>query len=136
MVAYLHLQSTLDNDVELLAVVRAELDGRILLLGNVGELDKEGLCELILELGGQVVVLDAVLLQDLQTVAASGNGEGGQRGASTLQKVDHLDVARLGALVNKGKAEVCLTLLKKQIVLDRNTGQLCQLCGGIALCLS
>ena len=61
VVADLNLERTLDDNVEFLAVVRAELDGCVLLLGDIGEFNKEGLGELFLEFRREVIVLVAVL---------------------------------------------------------------------------
>jgi hypothetical protein len=58
----LYLEGTLDDHVEFLAVVGVQLDGSVLLFGEIGEFYEEGLRQLFLEFGSQVVILNAVLL--------------------------------------------------------------------------
>ena len=70
--------------------MRVELYGSILFLGKIGELDKEGLCELFFEFGREVVIFNSVLLEDLKTLAAARDGKRGKSGASTLEKVNDL----------------------------------------------
>jgi UDP-glucose 4-epimerase len=53
-----------------------------------------------------------------------------------FEKVNDLNVARLGALVNKGKAEIGLALFKEHIILDRYTRQTSKLLGSVSLCLA
>ena len=77
VVADLNLKRALNYNVKLLSVMRIKLYGCILLLCKIGELNKEGLCELLLELGSEVVVFNAVLLKDLKTLSLSCDSEGG-----------------------------------------------------------
>ena len=67
MAADLNLEGALDDNVKFLTVMRAELDGGVLLLGDIGEFYKEGLCELLFEFGREVIVLVAVLFKYLKT---------------------------------------------------------------------
>ena len=99
VVAYLHLKRALNDNVEFLAVVRVKLDGGILLFGEIGELYKEGLGELILEFRCEVVVLNAVLLKNLKALALSCDCEGCKGRASTFEKVNNFYTARLCALI-------------------------------------
>ena len=121
--ADLNLQRALDDDVEFLTVVRVERDGRVLFFGEVGELDEEGLGKLILELRGEVIVDDALFLDDFQAFALAGDGKRGQRGAGTFEQVDNLVAAGFRSFIDKGKAEVGLAGFELQIILGRNARQ-------------
>ena len=61
MASNLNLKRALYDNVKFLSVMRAELDGRVLLLGEIGEFYKERLGELVLEFGGEVIIYEAVL---------------------------------------------------------------------------
>ena len=130
--AHLHLQGALDDHVKLLTVMGVQLDGSVLLFRQIGEFDEERLRQLFLEFGGQVVVDHALLADDLQTLAFSRDGEGGQGRAGTLQQIHHLDAAGLGALINESEAEIGLTLLEDPVILHGYARQLGQLLGGKA----
>ena len=62
MASNLNLERALDDNVKLLSVMRAELHWSVLLRGDIGEFYKEGLGKLILELGREVIIFNAVLL--------------------------------------------------------------------------
>ena len=131
--AHLYLQRALDDDVKLLTVVGIQLDGSVLLLRQIGEFDEERLRQLFLEFGGQVVVDHALFADDLQALALSRDGKGGQSGAGTFQQIHHLDAAGLGAFVNKSEAEVGFAHLQDLVILHGHARQLGQLLGGKAL---
>ena len=128
--AYLYLQGALDDHVKLLAVVGVQLHGGVLFFRQIGEFDQERLRQLILEFGGQVVVDHALFAHDLQALALSCDGKGGQSGAGTFQQIHYLDAAGLGALVNEREAEVGLALLEDLVILHGDARQLSQLLGG------
>ena len=61
VISNLYLKRALNYNVKLLTVMRVELHRSVLLLGNVGEFYQKRLRKLVLELGGKVVILNAVL---------------------------------------------------------------------------
>ena len=136
VIAYLNLERALDDDVELLTVVRVELDGSVLLLCKVGEFYEEGLSELISEFGGEIVVDKAVLLDDFHAFAFSRDGEGGESGARAFDNINDLNTASLGALVNECEAEIRFSALQNPVILHRYTGEFRKLFGGVAFCLA
>ena len=106
VVSDLNLERALNDNVKLLTVVGVELHRSVLLFGNVREFYKERLGELALEGWGEVVVLNAVLLQDLKTVAASCDSKGGKSCAVTLKQINDLNAASLCAFINKSETEI------------------------------
>ena len=108
--------------------MRVEFYRSVLFLGEIGEFYKEGLGELFFEFGREVVIFNSVLLEDLKTLAAAGDGERGKGRASSLKKVNDFDSASLCTFVNEGEAEIGFTLFENKIVLKRYTCKLCKLC--------
>ena len=127
MITYLDLQRPLDDNVKLLTIVGVKLDGGVLFLSKEGEFNEKGLSQLVLELGRKVVIYNTLFLDYFKTLALSGDSERGKGGTCTFKYINYFNSAGFGTLINKSKAEICLSRLKNNIVLKRNTGELCKL---------
>ena len=132
MISNLYFERTLNDYIKFLTVVRVELHGSILFFREIGKFNEERFCEFFLEFRREVVVFHAVLFQNLQTFAFSGDGEGCKRGASAFEQVSNLNIARFCALVDKCEAEVGLTGFQNFIFFNGNTGELRKLFFGVS----
>ena len=124
VVAHLHLHGAFQNDVQLLAHVGGKLDGHLLLGLLIGHGDEEGLGRLVFKQGGHVQVLKALPPGDGQAVALAVDGVAGQGGGHALNQVGGVNAKALGALVDKGEAEVLLPGLALLVLLQGDAGAL------------
>ena len=121
MLAHLHHELTLNDDIQLLSRVGGQLDILVLGLLGVGGAHEQGLCDTVLEGVGHVVVHHAVSLGDLLSRSCAGDGVGLQLGAVALDDLGDVDVERQGATVDEGEVEVALAALTADVLLGGDT---------------
>ena len=76
MVAHLHPQAAGHDHIEFLAAVPGQMDGLILQRLVIAVVDPVGLGQLLLELGGQVLDVNALLVGGDLALAPTGDGVG------------------------------------------------------------
>ena len=117
MLAHLHHELTLNDDIQLLPRVGSQLNILVLRLLGVGGAHEQRLGDTVLEGVGHVVVHHAVSLGDLLPRPCAGDGVGLQLGAVAFNNFGDVDVERQGATVDEGEVEVALAALATKVFL-------------------
>ena len=133
MVADLYKQLTLHDEVELLTVVRGQLDLLLLSLGVELALDVQRLGYTVLEGVREVVVGHAVSLRYLLTRSLSGNGVGFQVRGDALDDIGNVNVERLSTAVDEREVQILKTRLARLILSLSDVGIRRHLGNGLAL---
>ena len=104
----LHQKRTAYDDVEFLSCVGGKLDRLALKLFGVIVLDPVGFCDLVLELGSQVLDVYAHFLGCLLSVTAPCDRVGCQPGRMSFKKIGDIDIEGKRAFVDEGERQVRL----------------------------
>ena len=128
----LDLHLPLDDEVELLALVRHLMDGLTLLFLVVLVAHPVGVGLAVFEERRDGADLDARLLGGELPLAAAGDGVAGQTRRVALHQLHDLHAKRHGALVDKGEGKVGLAALVDQILVQTDAGQARHLLLGVA----
>ena len=123
MIADLHHQLSLDDDIDLLTVMSGQLHGLTLRLGIVLALDIERLRDTVLERVSEVIIGHAVRLRDLLTESAAGHGIGFQVRGDTLNDLGDIDVQRLRDAVDERKVQILLARFTRDVLILGDVGE-------------
>ena len=111
VLAHLHLQLALDDDVALLSLVGGQLDVAVLRARAVHGVDIQRLGDAVPEGGRHVLITHPVRLSDGLPHAPPRDGHGGQIRAGALNDVGHVHIERQRAAIDKGEVQVAFPLL-------------------------
>ena len=115
VIVKLHLQRAGQHHIELLSGVGGQRNRRRLLRRVVGRGDDERLGRAVLELGGQMAVIEARAALDRHALAGAGEGVERQLGVVSADERGNIQIERLGALVQEGEGVILRALLHFQI---------------------
>ena len=129
VLADLHLEASVDDDIDLLPVVLGQVDGTVLRGFVIHTAHVKGLCDPVLERVCQVVVGHAVCAGYLLSVARTCQRVGAKVGAVALEDIRHGYFKCVGAPVDECEVQVPKARFAFQIFFDRDIGHLCHVLG-------